>query len=98
MEYTVEASSPIAEPMREKEEEEEEGEGMEEEKRKGSSSTGDLAPQQAPALKQAMPTGLGFWLSGQSVQVARQGPTTSSKAQGKVPAIQVAPLPLEMDK
>ena len=45
-----------------------------------------------------MPIGNGFWLSGLSTWVARWGPPASSKARGKVPAIQVVQLPPETDK
>ena len=45
-----------------------------------------------------MPVGPRFWLSGQSIWVARWGLPTSSKAQEKVPTVQVAPPPPEMDK
>ena len=96
--HTMEASAPTTEPMREEEEEEEEGEGVEGDRRKGSSSLGDLVPQQVHALQWAMPIQPGIWISGQSIWVARWGLPASSKVQRKVPTIQVVPPPPEMDK
>ena len=85
--------------MREdKEEEEEEGKGIEEDRRKGSSSIGNLAPVQAPALQWAMPMVLCFWATGPSIQVARRGLPASSKSRGKAPAIEVALLSPEIDE
>ena len=43
-----------------------------------------------------MPKGPGFWFSVQGIWVARQGPHTSTKARGKVPAVELPPP--EMDK
>ena len=51
------------------------------------------------ALKSAMPIAPKFWASGPSVQVARQGPPTSSRAWGKVLATQAVLAPMvEMDE
>ena len=94
-EHTVEVSTPVVEPVGEKEEEEG-GEDMEEDRSKGSSTTGDLAPQQAPAPQWAMPVGPRFWFLGQGIQVARWGPPTSSKVRAKAPTME--PPPPEMDE
>ena len=46
-----------------------------------------------------MPVAPGFWIVGPSDQVARRGPAASSRAQGKVPAIQEElPSPAKMDE
>ena len=79
--HTMEASTPMVEPMREdEEEEEEEGEGVGEGKEKGSSSTDDLVQRQAPAPQWAMPVVPEFWAVGQSVREARHRSPTSSRA------------------
>ena len=93
MGHAMEASVPAAEVMNE-DKEGEEGEGVENDRMKISSFTGDLALGQAPVPPRAMPVGLGFWLSCQSIWVARQGLPTSSKARGKAPIVQGA-LPLQ---
>ena len=77
----------MAEPLMEEEQED---------WRRGSSSTGGLAPRWASAPQEAMLVALGFWHPGQGIWVVRWGPLTSSKAQGKAPAVE--PLPPEMDK
>ena len=53
------ASAPVVELPRE-EVEEEEGEGVGEDRRRGSSATGNLAPQQVPAPQLTMPAGPGI--------------------------------------
>ena len=98
VEHAVEAGVPAVGPMREHQPEEEEGEGIKKDRSEGSSSTSELVLQQVFALQLAMPTGPRFWLLGQSIWVARWGLPTSSKAQGKVPAMQVVPPPPETDE
>ena len=95
--HAMGASVPSAEPMREYDEKEEEGEGIEEDKRRGSSSTNNLAPGQ-PAPQWAMSTVPEFWAMGPTIRVARLGLPTSSRAWGKAPTVQAAPLPPEMDE
>ena len=96
--HAMGASAPVAEPMREDEEEEGEGEGVEEDRRRGSSSTDNLALGRAPVLQWAMPASPKFWATGPSIQVARQGPPTCLRAQGKAHTVQVAPLPPDVDE
>ena len=67
-------------------------------RRKGSSPTGDLMTQRVLAPKQAMPVGPGFWHWGQGAREARQAPSTSLKAWGKAPAMEVVLPPPEMDE
>ena len=62
-------------------------------------STEDLAPKQAPALQETVPTVPEFWAMGPSVHVAGWEPPASSRAKGKVPAMQVVLMPpAEMDE
>ena len=51
--------------------------------------TGDSAPEQVPAPLATLLAVAGIWASCPGDQVARQGPATNSRAQGKAPTIQV---------
>ena len=92
VDHTVVESAVMPKLMREDKEEEDEEEGMGEGAGE-SSSTKDLASKQAPVLQATVPTVPEFLAVGPSVHVARQGPSTTSRAQGKAPAVQVAPIP-----
>ena len=85
---TVETSQAMVEPIEEDKEEVDGEEDMGE-----GTSTADLAPKQAPALWETMHEVPKFWAEGPSIQVARIGPAASSKARGRVLAIQVELLP-----
>ena len=72
---------------------------MEEAMGKGSSSSEDLVLQQVPEPQATVPVAPEFWSTVLGVYIAKWGPPTSSRAQGKVSAIQAAPTPpVEMDK
>ena len=86
----------VVEPMQE---EEDKGKIIEGGTGKGSSSTKDLMTKQAPAPQGMVPAAAKFWATGPSIRLARWGPPISSRAWGKVPAIQVVPAaPAEIEE
>ena len=50
--------------------------------------TRELVPEQALVLPATVLAASGIWVGGPSGQVARQGPATSERTRGKVPALQ----------
>ena len=58
------------------------------------SSTEEITHKQVPSRWETMPAAPRFWAAGPNDQVAKKGLAASSRAQGKVPAIQAELLPL----